>query len=196
MGKSLVRLTAVDAGFDYHHVLTLTPVLAGTRDATPEATLRYYRQVVERVRALPGVLGAAMVTNVPMSHTEETKFRIEGQSASNYVDAPSCEVYWVSPDYFRVLRILLRRGRFFTDQDGLGGIQTALVSENFAKVYVAGSDPVGQRVQLGSQNERGPWLEIVGIVGDVRQSGLDSDPSLAVYLPQAAYPFHYTRLVA
>ena len=79
LAKSFLRLTAVDAGFDPHHVLTLTATLAGQRYDTREATLRYYRQVVDKVRAVPGILSAGMVTNVPLSHTESTKFRIDGR---------------------------------------------------------------------------------------------------------------------
>jgi putative ABC transport system permease protein len=196
LGKSFLRLTAVDAGFDPHHILTLTPTLTGDRYATPEATLRYYRQVVEKVRALPGILNAGMVSNVPLSHTEPTKFRIEGRPSVSDADAPACDLYWTSPDYFGVLKLPLKRGRFFTDRDGVSGSPAALVSESFANLRFPGSNAVGQRIQLGPQKEAGPWFAIVGIVGDARQSGLDSEPNQAVYLPQAVDPFHYTRLVA
>jgi putative ABC transport system permease protein len=196
LGKSLLRLTAVDAGFDPHHILTLTPTADGARYATPAATLGYYRQVIAKVRAIPGILDAGMISNVPLSHTEPMKLRVEGAPSLSDSEAPSADVFWVSPDYFRVLKIPLKRGRFFTDQDGVGEPPAALVSEWLVKSRFAGSQPIGQRIQLGPQQERGPWFTIVGIVGDVRQNGFDREPDEALYVPQAAEPDHYTRLVA
>jgi putative ABC transport system permease protein len=196
LGKSLLRLTAVDAGFDPHHILTLTPTADGGRYATPEATLGYYRQVIEKVRAIPGILDAGMISNVPLSHTEPMKLRVEGAPGLSDSEAPSADVFWASPDYFRVLKIPLKRGRFFTDQDGVGEPPAALVSESLVKSRFAGSQPIGQRIQLGPHQERGPWFTVVGIVGDVRQNGFDREPDEAVYVPQAVEPDHYTRLVA
>lgn len=195
LAKSFLRLTAVEAGFDAHHVLTLTPALAGTGYATSEAKLAYYRRLVEKVRAVPGVLSAAMISNVPLSHIEPAKIREQGAASLSDSDAPSADVFWASPDYFRVLKIPLKRGRFFTDQDGVGQPPAALVSESLVRSRFPGEQVIGQRVQLGPQKEHGPWFTIVGIVGDVRNSGLDRDPDQAVYIPQAVDPDHYTRLV-
>jgi putative ABC transport system permease protein len=196
LGKSLLRLTAVDPGFDSHHILTLTPTAAGRRYATPQAMLRYYQQVVEKARAIPGILDAGMISNVPLSHTEPTKLRVEGAPSLSDSETPSADVFWASPDYFRVLKIPLKRGRFFTDQDGVGDPPAAIVSESLVKLRFPSSQPIGQRIRLGPQQERGPWFTIVGIVGDVRQDGLDREPDAAVYVPQAVDPDHYTRLVA
>jgi len=195
LGKSFRRLTAVNAGFDPHNILTLTPTTDGGRYATPAAALGYYRQVVEGVRAVPGVLSAGMISNVPLSHTEPMRLRVEGRPSLSDSEAPSADIFWASPDYFRVLKIPLKRGRFFTDQDGPGQPPAAIVSESFVKVNFAGSQAIGRRVQLGPQQDRGPWFTIVGIVGDVRQNGLDHEPDEAVYVPQAVDPDHYTRLV-
>jgi putative ABC transport system permease protein len=196
LAKSFLRLTSVDAGFDPHHILTLTPSAAGARYDTPEATLRYYRQLVDRVRAIPGVLDTAMVSNVPMSHTEPTKLRVEGDGSRSDSEASSADVFWASPDYFRVLKIPLQLGRFFTDQDGSAAPPVAIVSESLARSKFRGSQAIGRRIQLGTQRDHGPWLMIVGIVGDVRNYGLDRDPDQAVYVPQTVDPGHYTRLVA
>jgi putative ABC transport system permease protein len=117
--KSLLRLTSVNSGFYPHHIFTLTLTLDGARYDKPEATRGYYRQVLEKVRAVPGVLSAGMASNVPLSRTEPAKFRAEGAPNTDDSEAPSVDVFWASPDYFRVLRIPLQRGRFFTDHDGL-----------------------------------------------------------------------------
>jgi putative ABC transport system permease protein len=196
LAKSLSRLTAVNAGFDSRHVLTLTPTLTGDRYASAEATLLYYRQLVDKVRAVPGILSAGMISNVPLSHPEPLKLRIEGRPSLTDSEAPIADVYWASPDYFRVLKIPLKRGRFFSDQDGVGQPPAAIVSESLVRSHFMNSEPIGQRIQLGPRQEHGPWFTIVGIVGDVRNNALDREPDEAVYIPQAADPFHYTRLLA
>jgi predicted permease len=196
LAKSFSQLTAVNAGFDSHHILTLTPTVTGPRYATAEATLLYYRRLVDKVRAVPGVLSAGMISNVPLSHPEPLKLRLEGRPSLTDSEAPSADVYWASPDYFRVLKIPLKRGRFFTDQDGVGQPPAAIVSESLVRSHLMNSRPIGQRIQLGPQQEHGPWFTIVGIVGDVRNNGLDQEPDQAVYIPQAIDPFHYTRLLA
>jgi putative ABC transport system permease protein len=196
LGKSFLRLTAVDAGFDPHHILTLTVSSTGGRYVTDEAALGYYRQVVAKVRAVPGVISAGLISNVPMSHTEPTKLRLEGGESLSDSETPSADLFWASPDALQVLKIPLKRGRFFTDQDGVGDPPVALVSESLVRSRFAGSDAIGRRIQLGPRRERGAWLRIVGVVGDVRQSGLDRQPDEAVYLPQAVGLDHYIRLVA
>jgi putative ABC transport system permease protein len=196
LGKSFLLLTAVDAGFDSLNILTLTPTVTGTRYATPEAILAYYRQVVEKVRAVPGILSVGMISNVPLSHTEPMKLRVEGRPNLSDSEAPSADVFWASADYFRVLKIPLKQGRFFSDQDGVGDPPAAIVSESLVKSRFPGTQPIGQRIHLGPQSDRGPWFTIVGIVGDVRQNGFDRAPDEAVYVPQAADPDHYIRLVA
>ena len=196
LAKSFLRLTAVDTGFDSHHILTisLAPTPTG-RYATPEGMLRYYRDVGDKVRAVPGVLSAGMISNVPLSHTEPMKLRVEGGPSLSDSEAPSADVFWTSPDYFRVLQIPLKRGRFFTERDGIVDPPAALVSERLAQSKFPGSQPIGQRIQLGPQQEHGPWFTIVGIVSDVRQNGFDRETDEAIYVPQSADPFHYFRLV-
>ena len=197
LGRSFQNLRTVDAGFDPHNVLTMTPVMTSDgRYAGTDGRLGYYRQLVEKVHAVPGVTDVGMVSNVPLSHSEPMKLRIDGQSSISDAEAPTVDVFWASPDYFRALRIPLRRGRFLTVHDGVEEPPAALISESFARVRFAGADPIGQRIRLGSFQERASWLVIVGIVGDVRYDRLDREPRQAAYLPQALNPFHYTRLVA
>jgi len=197
LAKSLLRLTSIDSGFDPRHVLTLSsvPIHVG-RYATEQGLLGYYRQVIQKARAVPGVLSAAMISDVPLSHTEPTKMRVEGASSLTDSDAPSVDAFWASPDYFLVLKIPLKRGRFFTDHDGFDQPPVALISASLARARFPDKQPIGLRIRLGPLEDKGPWFTIVGIVGDVRNNGLDQAPDQAVYMPQAVYPDHYTRLVA
>ena len=98
------------------------------------------------------------------------------------------------PTIFAFSSIPLKRGRFFTDQDGVSGPPAAIVSESLVETRFPGSKAIGQRIQLGPRQEHGPWFTIVGIVGDVRNSGFDQQPDQAVYVPQALDLDHYSRL--
>uniref|UniRef100_Q025C9 Permease n=1 Tax=Solibacter usitatus (strain Ellin6076) TaxID=234267 RepID=Q025C9_SOLUE len=191
LGKSLLRLTAVDSGFDPHHILTLTLSLSPNRYRTQDGARQYYRQVEQNLRAVPGVLDIGLVDNVPLSHTIPVKFRLSAGDTS----ASAADLFRASPGYFRVLKIPLRRGRLFTGQDGVTGPPTVIVSESFARSQFPGTDPIGQSIQLGPVNEHRPWLTIAGVVGDVRQEGLDRAPDQAIYIPQAADPLDYIRLL-
>jgi predicted permease len=190
LGRSFLRLTAVDLGFDPHHVLTFTPVFTpSTRFREP---LLYNRQLVDGVRRIPGITSAGMVSNVPLSRSERFTLRVEGQPELTDSETGRADVFWTSPDYFTVLKIPLVRGRWFTDRDGAESPPAAIVSESLARSRFPASNALGRRVQVG----RWSWATIVGVAGDVRHDGLDLPPNQAVYLPQAMNPFHYTRLVA
>jgi putative ABC transport system permease protein len=186
--RSFTQLLAVNAGFNPRHVLTMTPVV------NTDNPLLKYRQAIEAVRSLPGVVEAGMASNVPLSHAEPVKFLIEGRATSADADLPNADVFWVSPGYFRVLEIPLMRGRLLTEHDGADAPPAALVSASFAANQFAGEDPIGRRFRLGA-GDHAPWVTIVGTVGDVRHAGLDREADQAIYEPQAMNPFHYTRLV-
>jgi putative ABC transport system permease protein len=137
-----------------------------------------------------------LTSNVPLSHTEPAKFRLDQDFAIADADLHSADMFIVAGDYFGALRIPLARGRLLTRRDGVEDPPAALVSASFAARYFPSADPIGQRIRLGTEFDHGPWLLIVGVVGDVRSIGLDRDPDVAVYQSQATYTFHYTRLVA
>src|SRR6185369_12044898 len=99
--------------------------------------------------------------------------------------AASADSYSVSPDYFRVMRIPLKRGRLFTEQDGNGAPGVAIISESCARTQFPGRDPIGKQIQSGGRNDGKPWLTIVGIVGDIRQYGLDRPSNMEAYIAQA-----------
>lgn len=191
IGRSLGNLAAVAAGFDGRNVLTLTP---GGDYSTPEARVNYLRTLVQRVEAVPGVEAAGLISNVPLSHVEPWPFTIVGRPPAGSDAAPNADVFWVSPGYFRALRVPLRRGRALQDHDGdPNGPHGVLVSETFARLHFPNADPIGQRIQIWPDD---PQLQIVGVAGDVRYSGLDRLPGAAVYVPLGIDAWHYMRLVA
>lgn len=196
LGKSFLQLTKVNPGFDPHNVLTLGTYVWGQRYQKPEAELGFYRQVMERFRAAPGVEGAAMVSTLPFVGYDRRGFQIRHRLLPNPSEAPSTDHYSVTPDYFRVMRIPLKRGRLFTEADVEGTPHVALISESCALQLFPNEDPIGKQVQFGSPRDDEPWATIVGIVGDVQQYSLDRAPTMQSYVAQAQdVRYVYTLLV-
>jgi putative ABC transport system permease protein len=185
LGKSFLRLMNVDAGYDPHNVLTLNTYVYGSRYQKPEAELSFYQQVMDRLRATPGIESVAMVSTLPLGNFDRRGFHIQDRKLLNDSDAPSVDAYSVSPDYFRVMRIALRRGRLFTGQDSPGAMKVALVSESCVRSQFPNVDPIGKHIQLGGRHDDRPWATIVGVVADVRQYGLDRPSSMEAYIAQA-----------
>jgi putative ABC transport system permease protein len=185
MAKTFIRLTNVNPGYDPHNVLTLSTYVYGERYKKPEAELGYYRQVMERLQAIPGIEGVAMTSTLPLGNFDRRGFHIQDRRLANESDAPSPDAYSVSPAYFQVMKIPLKRGRPFTGEDGPTSPHVALISESCARSQFPGEDPVGKHIQLGGRHEDKPWLTIVGVVGDVRQYALDRPPVMEAYIAQA-----------
>ena len=196
LGKSFLRLTNVDAGFDPRNVLTLKTYVYGARYQKPEAELNYYKQVMERLRATPGVQSVAMTSELPLVDFDRRGFHIRDRRLERESAVPSADTYSVSPGYFGVMRIPLKRGRLFTDRDGPMAPKVALISEACARQQFPHRDPIGKQIQLGGRDEQKPWITIVGVVGDVRQYGLDMPPNIAAYIVQAQdLSFGYSLVV-
>jgi len=185
LGKSLLRLVSVSPGYDPHNVLTASVYVYGDRYKKPEAELGFYEQGMERLRATPGIAGAAMASVLPMASYDRRGLHVQDRPLANESEAPSPDTYSVSPDYFDVMRIPLKRGRLFTALDRAGAPAVALISESTARAVFPNEDPIGKHIQLGGRDDSKEWMTIVGIVGDVRQYALDRPSAMEVYVAQA-----------
>jgi len=179
--RSLTRLFAINPGFEAYQVLTMQVQETGHRFDDDSARDRFFTQALEAVRQVPGVETAAFTSQLPLSGDFET-YGVQFQSDSNENSEDGLR-YAVSPDYFKAMRIPLRRGRLLNDRDVAGAPQAVLLSESFAKRKFPGQDPLGQRVRVGPDIGRAdrPWGTIVGIVGDVKQASLALGASDAFY---------------
>jgi putative ABC transport system permease protein len=177
MARTFWRLMTVGAGFDPHNVLTLTTDVSSPRYSGN--LIGYYREVLERLRALPGIEGAAMTSLIPMDYTERAQILFAENPVPDKTYAPYADPFSVSTDYFRVMRIPLRRGRLFSEQDTATTPRVALINETCARAQFRHENPIGKHIQLGHL----PWMTIVGVVGDVRQDGIDRPVDLQVYMP-------------
>ncbi len=186
LGKSLIRLLNVDAGYDPHNVLTAGVYVYGERYRDrPEVELNYYDQAMQRLRATPGIESVAMSSNLPMVSFDRRGFHIQDRPLANTAEAPSADAYSVSPDYFTVMRIPLKRGRLFAGTDRKGSPLVALISESCARTMFPNQDPIGKHIQLGGRDDNKEWMTIVGVVGDIRQYGLDQPSNMEAYVAQA-----------
>ena len=186
LSKSLVRLLNVDPGYDPHNVLTAGVYVYGDRyHDKPGAELNYYEQAMQRLRSTPGIESVAMASNLPLLTFDRSAFHTQEHPLANDADAPDVDRYSVSPDYFQVLDIPLKRGRLFTDGDRKGTPLVALISESCARTLFPNQDPIGKHIQIGGRHDDKEWMTIVGVVGDVQQYGLDQPSNMAAYIPLA-----------
>jgi putative ABC transport system permease protein len=195
LGRSFVRLASVNPGYDPHNVLTMGYYVYGQRYRTPDAALALYQQVKDRVLQIPGVESAGMTSTLPLNGFDRRGVHIQDRPLPNPSESPFADIYSVTPDYFRVLRIPLKRGRLFTDADRAGTPLVAIISESCARSQFPNTDPIGKHVQFGGIDEK-KWATVVGIVGDIRQYGLDRPSNMEAYFPQAQDPnFGYTLVL-
>jgi putative ABC transport system permease protein len=181
MIRSVGRLIGVNPGFDPDGVLTLQISMVGSRYAKDEQVVQTTEQLLARVRALPGVTDAATAGQIPLGGNGDTwGFHVEGRPVTP--EDPAVERYSVTPDYFRVMRIPLKRGRLLTDADRIDNERAMLIGERTAETVWPGSDPLGQHVKIGGTD--GPTYTVVGIVGDVRHHELAVPPTMQMYLSQ------------
>jgi len=185
MMKSFVRLLEVNPGFDPSHTLTLTLSLWGPKSADAPA-VAFFEQVLERVRALPGVESAGVVSQLPLGgNLDRYGVHVEGKSLPNPEEDPSADRYSITPGYLRAMRIPLLRGREFDARDVVSSPPVAVVNESMAREFWPGEDPVGKRFRMG--DTKGPWKTVVGVVGDVLHKGLDAPHTIQVYLPNTQF---------
>jgi putative ABC transport system permease protein len=184
--KSYARLINVNPGYDTHNVLTLGAYVYGARyQGKADAEIALYDQVMATLRATPGVEDSAMVSTLPLGGFDRRAFHIEDRPLVNDSAAPFADAYSITPNYFHVMRIPVERGRAFTPQDRQGAPLVAVISESCARTLWPAENAIGKHIQLGGRDDKKPWATIVGIVGDVRQYGLDRAPGIEAYLPLA-----------
>jgi putative ABC transport system permease protein len=183
--RSFLALLSVDPGFDPKKVLTFDLFLSSKKDPTQGAG--FYRQLTERLAALPGVEAAGAVNALPLGGSFTWTFFIEGRQPSD-VPLGRVEYQIVTPEFFRTVGIPLVKGRVFTEQDGKETMPVGVINEAMARLYWPNEDPIGKRLRVQAPISMAPWATVVGVVGDVKHNGLDRDPSPAFYRPHQQHP--------
>ncbi|HEY1434806.1 MAG TPA: ABC transporter permease, partial [Thermoanaerobaculia bacterium] len=206
--RTLWRLQRVDPGFDSRNLSTASvrlpqPNLIETgRYYEYRARVTVFRRILERAEALSGVTSAAAANRAPFgAGRESSTFLIEGRDPEHGGTA-AADLTSVSPGYFTAMRIRLLRGRPFTEHDDDAGQPVAILSESLARTAFPGEDAIGRQIQLPASQRAvpavgpGPWMTIVGVVGDVKTEALDLEDRPALYRPLWQAPnLHLTIVV-
>ncbi|MBV8808974.1 MAG: ABC transporter permease [Acidobacteriaceae bacterium] len=182
--ESFVKLRGLDPGFRADHVLYAMIQVPDTKYRDFEKRSAFFEQLLERVRALPGVQRAGITSALPLTWRGGTNgFTPEGMALDPRVTYDANNRV-ITPGYFETMQIPLVRGRFFDDRDGQHTQPVAIINETMAKKFWGNQDPIGKRFKLGAPEDKAaPWLRIVGVVHDVRQMALDSAPRQEMYFP-------------
>jgi len=196
MIKSLARLLKVDPGFKTDRALTMNIALLGSKYPSANQQISFFDEVRHRVEVLPGIESVGLISSAPLSGgVYAGGFSIEGREPASANEDLSADRRMISPEYFNALKIPLINGRYFTERDNQASTGVAIVSDSWARQFLSTADPIGKRIKLGGRDSTRPWLQIVGIAGDVRDTALESDARPCVYLPYSQFPASSMSLV-
>jgi putative ABC transport system permease protein len=193
MIRSFYRLENVNPGFSYENLTSFTVSLPQKKYPTEVERSRFFNNLLQNLRTLPGVQYAGAASGLPLGNNGwQTSFMIDGRPKPQPADMPLMEACTVTPDYFRAMNIPLLRGRYYTDHDDRSfiagkdlskmdegerlqaGVNVLIIDEQFAKRYWPNEEAVGKRIRFGG-DEKAPVLEVVGVVGRVKMEALDDD---------------------
>jgi putative ABC transport system permease protein len=185
--RSFAQLAHVDPGFNPDHATVLRLSLPAKKYGKPEQQVAFVEALLAQFAAVPGVQAAGVAQAMPLIGNYVLGFNIEGRPRPSDAELPNTDYYAVTPDYFRAMGIRLVRGRLFTARDDAKAPRVALINETLARQQFPHEDPIGKRLNL----TQGPdaWREIVGIVADIKQYGIDKANTSQSYEPFAQVPF-------
>jgi predicted permease len=178
--RSLMRVQAVEKGFEPHSTLTMNLSL-DQRYVRPDQQIPFFRNLIDRLSALPGVQAAGAATNMPLGHGEALSWlTVEGHPFDEKVFFQTCSV---TPRYFAAMGVHLLEGRPFTDDDATGRPLVAIVNRNFAEKYFPRQNVLGKHFHFRDDNPKPAWWTIIGVVSNVRHASLEEPPQLQAYRP-------------
>ena len=188
--RSFVRLIQVNPGFQPANVVTADALMAEDRYPGKPEMLAFYRNALARVRSLPGVESAGMITHLPFGGNDwGNGYEVEGQS----VREPNAvaQIRPVSPGYFSTLGIPLRSGVDFSERDNENAAGVAIVSELLARRSWPNDNPIGKKIRYGDD-----WLTVIGVCGDIKHGTLDESSVSMIYVPYPQVPAEVAQFVA
>jgi putative ABC transport system permease protein len=194
--KSFQQLQQVTLGFNPNQVFIANVSLGGAKYRETPRQVNFYQQVLQRVEKSPGLVSAAIVNLPPFSINSDRVFTIAGKPEPAPDAIPDANYRVISQQYFRTLEIPLVRGRVFTDQDVANAPRVVIINEALARRYFPNEDPIGKQIKLGRYMEDNPLHAIVGIVGNIKHRGLDSEFDPEFYYPYAQTPAFNSAIVA
>jgi putative ABC transport system permease protein len=192
--RSFQRLESVSPGFDPRNLLTVKIDLPRAKYSKPEQSEAFFRQLLDRIRTLPGVVSASGNASLPFAGAgAATGFYVVGRPVPPAGDLPVVDVRVVAQDYFRTMNIPLLRGRFFSEREATEESHVVIISETMAREAWPNQDPIGQQVVIQMKDKDVPST-VVGVVGDVKYAGLDTSPKAMSYWPHPELPYNFMSL--
>jgi putative ABC transport system permease protein len=194
MVKSFLRLQAVNPGFEASNLLTARLALP-TSKYSQSQRIAFFKTLLQRVRALPGVRSVGAISHLPFSGSGAgTWFTIVGRPAPAAGEKPSADVRVIDPSYFAAMGIPIPHGRNFSEKEASEPSHVVIINETMARQYWPNEDPIGQKVVIEMSDQPVP-SEIIGVVGDVKHKGLSDKTNPMVYWPHPELPFPLLTLV-
>ncbi|MFZ0640123.1 MAG: ABC transporter permease [Candidatus Acidiferrales bacterium] len=195
--RSFALLTSVSPGFDPKNVIEAEISLPQFQYSTPQQWTAFSNELLARLHAQPGLQDSALAAPLPMDRQGEATFAfsIVGNPPLPPGKLTTADYATVSPNYFRVMRIPLLRGRVFSEQDSPSNPKVALISETLARRYFPNQDPIGRQMKFGFPPNTDVPREIIGVVGDVRDESLGRKPGPMMYVPFAQAPLYGGEVV-
>jgi putative ABC transport system permease protein len=187
MIRTLILLSRVDLGFNPHNVLSMRIPLLGPGYQEQRAQAEFFAELLERVKTLPGVEWASVSRGLPVEGWSGWGFVTEENPSPPPNEEPDANYQVIGPDYFRVMGVPLRQGRFFTEHDTQQSTRVVIVNEELARKQWPGQGPIGKRLRINMLGK--PWLTVVGVVGNVLTEWPDQEPRSEFYLPYTQYPW-------
>jgi putative ABC transport system permease protein len=193
--KSFLRLQSVDPGFNAQNLLTVRVQLPGSRYREDPQVINFFRQLLERVESLPGVRAASANAFAPFTGPgSATRFEIVGRPQPPVGQEPSTDVRVIDPKYFNLMNIPLRAGRTFSQEEATEMRHVVIINEALARQHFPDRNPLGEKLIINMKNENLP-CEIVGVVGDVKHAGLDTQAREMIYWPHPELAFSFMTLL-
>jgi predicted permease len=184
MIRSFSALQSVDPGFNPHNVLSMIVSVAGSNEEAAARRAIFYPQLLQQVRALPGVKAAGAINHLPLKgDLWDRTFAIEGRPEPRPDASPGAIYRIVMPGYFETMRLPLRRGRSLTNYDDARALGVVIINERAAHKYWPGEDPIGKHIAIDAdKTDRPIWLAVIGVVANAKQEDWAAEPEPEIYL--------------
>jgi predicted permease len=183
--RSFFRLMDTNPGFDPRNVAALTLTISSSRYDFDPKQVQFFKQVIDNMKSIPGVVSVGAVSELPLGGGEEMDvFAYEGQTRpKNFSEEPTADFRFIDHGYFKTLGVDLLAGRTFNENEDSSKPPVAIINETMARRYFGSGSAIGRRVKAGSFDTEQPWATVVGVVRDLKHSGLDAEPRAQLYFP-------------
>jgi len=196
--KNFQGLLNINESYSPRTLLAMNLTLPEAQYAQPAARLAFHEQVLQRLRTVPGVQSAAIVTHVPYSDgggVSTYTFSVQGRLPAQRGELRNAIIETIAPNYFGMMNVALRQGRLLRETDGADAPPVAVISESLARRYFAGSNPLGEHIKVGEMDSPRPWMTIVGVVDDIHYSWINKENVPTLYGPFWQAPPYYTTIL-